>query len=95
MRILIEYVTRHELIAKKLPMSGHRRVSGYQQELPRHVRRPPPLAAWAAEAFSDLEGDVKQSINRIKSSPYVPHEDSARGFIFEVDTGGLREISLA
>jgi carbonic anhydrase len=52
--------------------------------------RPP----WAAEAFSDLEGDVKQSINRIKTSPYVPHTDAVRGFIFEVESGGLREVSL-
>jgi carbonic anhydrase len=48
--------------------------------------------AWAAEAFSDLDTDVKQSINRIKQSPFIPHKDSVRGFVFDVATGRLREV---
>ena len=48
---------------------------------------------WAAEAFGDLEGDVRQSIARIKASPFVPHKDSVRGFVYEVETGRLREVS--
>jgi carbonic anhydrase len=48
---------------------------------------------WAPESFKDLEQDVRQSIARIKSSPFIPHTDSVRGFIFEVDTGRLREVS--
>jgi carbonic anhydrase len=48
---------------------------------------------WAAEAFSDLEGDVRQSIARIKSSPFIPRKDSVRGFIYEVETGRLREVA--
>lgn len=48
--------------------------------------------AWAAEAFSDLDADVKQSINRIKQSPFIPHTDSVRGFVFDVATGRLREV---
>lgn len=48
--------------------------------------------AWAAEAFSDLDADVKQSINRIKQSPFIPHKDSVRGFVFDVATGRLREV---
>ena len=51
--------------------------------------RPP----WAAEAFSDLEADVKQSIARIKASPFIPRKDAVRGFVYEVETGKLREIS--
>lgn len=47
---------------------------------------------WAAEAFSDLEVDVKQSIARIKQSPFIPHTDSVRGFIFDVATGLLNEV---
>jgi carbonic anhydrase len=50
--------------------------------------RPP----WAAEAFSDLDEDVRQSINRIKASPFVPVKDSVRGFVFDVSTGKLREV---
>jgi carbonic anhydrase len=48
---------------------------------------------WAAEAFSDLDEDVRQSINRIKASPFIPHKESVRGFVFDVGTGKLREVS--
>ncbi len=48
--------------------------------------------AWAAEAFSDLDKDVRQSIRRIKASPFIPHTDSVRGFVFDVATGKLREV---
>jgi carbonic anhydrase len=51
--------------------------------------RPP----WAAEAFGDLDADVKQSIARIKASPFIPNKDSVRGFVYEVETGKLREVS--
>ena len=47
---------------------------------------------WAAEAFSDLEVDVKQSVARIKQSPFIPHTDQVRGFIFDVATGLLSEV---
>jgi carbonic anhydrase len=48
---------------------------------------------WAAEAFSDLDADVRQSIARIKASPFIPHKDAIRGFVYEVETGRLREVS--
>jgi carbonic anhydrase len=48
--------------------------------------------AWAAEAFSDLEQDVRQSIARIQASPFIPRKDSIRGFVYEVETGRLREV---
>ena len=48
--------------------------------------------AWAAEAFVDLEQDVRQSLNRIRSSPFIPHTDQARGFVFDVATGRLTEV---
>ncbi len=47
---------------------------------------------WAAEAFDDLEGDVRQSIARIKSSPFIPRKDSVRGFVYDVKTGRLDEV---
>lgn len=50
--------------------------------------RPP----FAMDAFSDLEGDVRQSIARIKASPFVVHKNEIRGFVFEVETGRLREV---
>ena len=48
--------------------------------------------AWAAEAFSDLDEDVRQSVQRIKNSPYIPVKDSVRGFVFDVATGKLDEV---
>jgi carbonic anhydrase len=49
--------------------------------------------AWSAEAFSDLDADVRQSIARIKASPFVPYKDSVRGFVFDVATGKLNEVA--
>ena len=48
---------------------------------------------WSAEAFPDLDEDVRQSIARIKASPFIPHKDSIRGFVFDVATGKLNEVS--
>jgi carbonic anhydrase len=48
---------------------------------------------WAAESFDDLDKDVRQSIARIKASPFIPKKDSIRGFVYEVETGRLREVS--
>ena len=48
---------------------------------------------WAAEAFADLDEDVRQNIARIKASPFLPHKDSVRGFVYEVETGRLREVT--
>ena len=47
---------------------------------------------WAAEAFHDLDEDVRQSIARIEASPFIPRKDSVRGFVYEVETGRLREV---
>jgi carbonic anhydrase len=48
--------------------------------------------AWSAEAFPDLDEDVRQSIARIKASPFIPHRDAIRGFVFDVATGKLNEV---
>ncbi|MGH2918757.1 MAG: beta-class carbonic anhydrase [Solirubrobacteraceae bacterium] len=47
---------------------------------------------WAVETFPDLDEDVRQSIARIKASPFIPNKDSVRGFVYEVETGKLREV---
>jgi carbonic anhydrase len=47
---------------------------------------------WAVESFTDLEADVRQSIARITASPFIPHKDRIRGFVYEVETGRLREV---
>jgi carbonic anhydrase len=48
---------------------------------------------FALESFTDLEENVRQSIRRIEASPFIPHKDSVRGFIYEVETGRLREVT--
>jgi carbonic anhydrase len=48
---------------------------------------------WAAEAFSDLDEDVRQTVARIEASPFIPNKDSIRGFVYEVETGRLREVT--
>jgi len=47
---------------------------------------------WSANAFPDLDGDVRDSIDRIRSSPFIPKKNSIRGFVYEVETGKLREV---
>ena len=47
---------------------------------------------WPAEAFDDLDEDVRQSIARIKASPFVPRKDQVRGFVYDVHDGTLREV---
>jgi len=51
--------------------------------------RPP----FALEAFPDLEGDVRQSKARIEASPFIPHKDQIRGFVYDVKSGRLNEVS--
>jgi carbonic anhydrase len=53
--------------------------------------RPP----WAAEAFSDLDAELRQSMARIKASPFVPKKDAVRAFVYDVATGRLREVHPA
>jgi carbonic anhydrase len=48
---------------------------------------------FALEAFSDLERDIRQSIARIKASPFVPNKDAVRGFIYDVRSGALQEVT--
>jgi carbonic anhydrase len=48
---------------------------------------------WRAHAFADLEQDVRDGIAAIKASPFIPKKDSVRGFVYDVKTGELREVS--
>ena len=48
---------------------------------------------FALEAFPDLERDIRQSIARIKASPFVPNKDSVRGFVYDVTNGQLQEVT--
>jgi carbonic anhydrase len=48
---------------------------------------------WSAECFSDVDEDLRQSLARIQASPFIPKKDSVRGFVYEVETGRLREVT--
>ena len=51
--------------------------------------------AFAIESFSDVDADVRQSILRVRRSTFLLHRDAVRGFIYDVDTHGLREVAVA
>ncbi|HEY0454066.1 carbonic anhydrase [Actinophytocola sp.] len=63
---------------------------GFRQSILDEVGVKPP---WAAESFTDLDTDVRQSIARIKASPFIPKKDAVRGFVFDVATGKLDEVA--
>ncbi|GAA4923239.1 beta-class carbonic anhydrase [Streptomyces coeruleoprunus] len=65
---------------------------GFRDELEQEVGQRP---TWAVEAFRDVDQDVRQSMQRLRTSPFVPHTDDIRGFVFDVKTGLLREIDPA
>lgn len=62
----------------------------FKRDIQRETGVKPP---WAAEAFPDLEEDVRQSLRRIENSPFVTKHVSLRGFIFDVASGQLNEVS--
>jgi len=51
--------------------------------------------SFAIESFKDVEEDVRQSLRRVRSSPFLPHRDAVRGFVYDVDTHRLREVEVA
>jgi carbonic anhydrase len=50
--------------------------------------------AFAIESFSDLDADVRQSVRRVRRSPFLLHTGQVRGFVYDVDTHGLREVAV-
>ncbi|MGV9285080.1 beta-class carbonic anhydrase [Streptomyces sp. NPDC003730] len=64
----------------------------FRHDLEREVGQRP---AWAVESFQDAEQDVRQSLERVRTSPFLPHTDDVRGFVYDVKTGLLREVDPA
>jgi len=62
---------------------------GFRAELQEATGMAP---SFAIESFTDVDEDVRQSINRVRRSPFLPHRDRVRGFVYDVDTGVLREV---
>ena len=61
----------------------------FARELEQEAGRAPE---WAAGGFEDVEADVRESMRRVRESPFLPHTDRVRGFVYEVETGRLREV---
>mgnify|MGYP004472056137 CR=1 FL=1 len=61
----------------------------FRTELEMEVGQRP---AWAVESFRDVDQDVRQSMQRVRTSPFLLHTDDVRGFVFDVKTGLLREV---
>jgi carbonic anhydrase len=64
----------------------------FRHELELEVGQRP---SWAVESFTDLDQDVRQSMVRVRTSPFLPHTEDVRGFVFDVTTGLLREVDPA
>ncbi|MEI8105400.1 MAG: carbonic anhydrase [Actinomycetes bacterium] len=62
---------------------------GFRAELQQATGMAP---SFAIESFTDVQNDVRQSIARVRHSPFLPHRDRVRGFVYDVDTGALREV---
>ena len=62
---------------------------GFRSELQEQTGVAP---AFAIESFADVDADVRQSILRVRRSAFLPHRDSVRGFVYDVDSHRLREI---
>ncbi|TCP56702.1 carbonic anhydrase [Tamaricihabitans halophyticus] len=63
---------------------------GYKDELVEATGMRPP---WAVEAFRDVTASVRESIERARRNPYLPHTDNVRGFVYDVFTGSLTEVT--
>ncbi|GGZ31533.1 beta-class carbonic anhydrase [Streptomyces poonensis] len=64
----------------------------FRHELEMEIGQRP---SWAVESFRDVDQDVRQSMRRVRTSPFLLHTDDVRGFVFDVKTGLLREIEAA
>lgn len=63
------------------------------EEFEEHLRRYTiSTPDWELGAFVDLDESVRKSLALVRSSPFLPHRDDVRGFVFDVETGGLREV---
>jgi carbonic anhydrase len=89
-------ISQHELGTEEIVLLHHTKCGmqtftddEFAEKLERETGSRPE---WRAHAFADLEQDVRDSIDTIRSSPFIPRTDSVRGFVYDVDTGRLREV---
>ena len=63
---------------------------GFREELQDATGMAP---SFAIESFTDVDANLRQSIARLRNSPFLLHRDRIRGFVYDVDTGRLREVA--
>jgi carbonic anhydrase len=89
-------ISQHELGTEEIVLLHHTKCGmqtftddEFAEKLEREAGTRPE---WRAHAFADLEQDVRDSIETIRNSPFIPRTGSVRGFVYDVDTGRLREV---
>jgi carbonic anhydrase len=89
-------ISQHKLGTEEIMVIHHTRCGmqtitddGFRAELAELTGMAP---SFAVESFVDLDADVRQSIRRLQSSPFIPHRDNVRGFVYDVDAHTLREV---
>jgi carbonic anhydrase len=90
-------ISQHKLGTEEVMVIHHTRCGmqtitddGFRAELQELTGIAP---SFAIESFADLDADVRQSIRRVRSSPFIPHRDHVRGFVYDVDDHTLREVA--
>jgi carbonic anhydrase len=90
-------ISQHKLGTREIMLIHHTRCGmqtitddGFRAELAELTGTTP---SFAIESFIDLDGDVRQSILRVRRSEFIPHTDAVRGFVYDVNAHTLREVS--
>jgi carbonic anhydrase len=90
-------ISQHELGTEAVALIHHTRCGmqtftdeEFAQAREREVGQRPE---WPARAFADLEEDVRDSVRRVRECPFLPRREQVRGFVYDVETGRVREVS--
>lgn len=90
-------ISQYELLTEEVVLVHHTKCGmqtfsdeEFAQARERSTGQRPP---WPARSFADLEEDVRDSIRRVRESPFIPRKHSVRGFVYEVESGRIREVS--
>ncbi|MBV9717342.1 MAG: carbonic anhydrase [Solirubrobacterales bacterium] len=84
-------ISQHHLGTEEIVFLHHTKcgMQTFTDEGFRPAGQEPP---WPARTFTDLEEDVRESIRLVMESPYIERKGSVRGFVYEVETGSIREV---
>jgi carbonic anhydrase len=63
-----------------------------EDEFAQRLRADGVLPSWRLGAFEDVEATLRDSLERLRAMPELPHRDLIRGFVFDPESGALREV---